>query len=98
MDGSTDKGNVEDELIVITKDNVAEEVGTHARFFSLQEPKKADADGLIQCLGGALRMLGIANYLRRSPWSCTTDHDMISNFVDAILRCFVKVEMASCNR
>ena len=35
MDGPTDKGNVEDELIVIlysTKDTVAEEVGTRARF------------------------------------------------------------------
>ena len=47
MDGSTDKGNVEDELVVMlysTKDTVAEVVGTHARFFSLQEPKRADAD------------------------------------------------------
>ena len=54
MDGSTDKGNVEDELIVIlysVKDTVAEEIGTRARFLSLQEPKKVDADGLIECFG-----------------------------------------------
>ena len=64
MDSSTDKGNIEDELIVIlycTKDTVAEEVGTCTRFFSLQEPKKADADGLIECFGRALRLLGITN-------------------------------------
>ena len=71
MDGSTDKGNVEDELIVIlysTKDTAAEEVKTHARFFSLQEPKKADADGLIECLGRALGLLGITN-IRQSKCS-----------------------------
>ena len=69
MDGSTDKGNVEDELVVIrysTKDPVAEVVGTHARFFSLHEPKKADADGLIECLGRALRLLGITNILDKA--------------------------------
>ncbi len=57
MDGSTDRRNVEDELIVIlcsTKDTVAEEISTCVRFFSLQEPKKADADGLIDCLGRVL--------------------------------------------
>ena len=37
---------------------MAETVGTCARFFSLQEPRKADADGLIDCLGDAL---GITN-------------------------------------
>ena len=55
---------MKDELIVIlysTKDTVAEEISTCARFFSLQEPKKADADGLIDCLGRALRLLGITN-------------------------------------
>ena len=64
IDGSTDRGNVEDELIVILysiEDTVAEEIGTHSRFFSLQEPKKADADGLIGCLGRALKLLGITN-------------------------------------
>ena len=64
MDSSSDKGNVEDELIVIlycVKDTVAKEIGTRARFLSLQEPKKADADRLIECLGRALRKLGITN-------------------------------------
>ena len=43
MDGSTDKGNVEDQLIIIlysVKDTEAEEIGTRARFLSLQEPKR----------------------------------------------------------
>ena len=43
MDGSTDKGNVEDELITILysiKDTEEEEIGTRARFLSLQEPKR----------------------------------------------------------
>ena len=69
MDGSTHKGNVEDELIVIlysTRDTVAEEVRTHVRFFSLKEPKKADADGLIECLGRALGLLGITNILNKA--------------------------------
>ena len=38
------KGNVEDELILMpysTKDTVAEEIETYARFLSLQEPKKS---------------------------------------------------------
>ena len=64
MDDSTDRGNVEDELIVILysmKDSVAEEIGTHALFFALQEPRKADADRLIDCLGSALQRLSIAN-------------------------------------
>ena len=64
MDGSTDKGNVEDELVVIlysTMDSVAEDVSTRARFISLQEPRKADAEGLIDCLASALRLLGITN-------------------------------------
>ena len=69
VDGSTNKGNIEDKLIIIlycTKDTVAEEVGTRARFFSLQEPKRADADGLIECLVRALSLLGITNVLNKA--------------------------------
>ena len=50
MDGSTDAGNVEDEIFVLLhcfKDDKSEEVRSYARFFSVQVPKKADADGLI---------------------------------------------------
>ncbi len=61
MDGTTDAGNVEDELIVIMgfqKDDTAGEVGTFARYFSLEVPAKADADGLIGCLQKAVGTIG----------------------------------------
>ena len=61
MDGTTDAGNVEDELIVIMgfqKDDTAGEVGTFARYFSLEVPAKADADGLIGCLQKAVGAIG----------------------------------------
>ena len=61
MDGTTDAGNVEDELIVIMgfqKDDTAGEVGTFARYFSLEVPAKADADGLIGCLQKAVEAIG----------------------------------------
>lgn len=61
MDGTTDAGNVEDELIVIMgfqKDDAACEVGTFARYFSLEVPTKADADGLIACLQQAVGAIG----------------------------------------
>lgn len=48
MDGSTDAGNVEDELIVILyffKEDVAREVRLCVWYFALEEPMKADADG-----------------------------------------------------
>ena len=57
MDGSTDAGNVEDELIAILycfKDDVAQEVRSCVRYFALEVPTKADADGLLSCLGSAL--------------------------------------------
>ena len=55
---------MEDELVVIvysTKNTVAEVVEACARIFSLQESKNADADGLIEYLGRAIRLLGITN-------------------------------------
>ena len=53
MDGTTDAGNIEDELIVIMtfcKDEVAGEVRSFARYFSIEVPTRADASGLIACL------------------------------------------------
>ena len=32
----------------------------------MKEPKRADADGLIECLGRALRLLGITNILNKA--------------------------------
>ena len=66
MDGSVDVGKVEDELIVILycmKDNSSEEIWSCTRFFSVQAPSRADAAGLIECLGGALKKLGIDDLL-----------------------------------
>ena len=66
MDGSTDSGNVEDELVLVqycTQDHSAHEIRSCARYLSLQVPTRANADGLIQCLGDALQILGIDNIL-----------------------------------
>ena len=50
MDGTTDASKVDDELVVIMsfcKDDTAGMVGSYARYFSIQVPTRADADGLI---------------------------------------------------
>jgi len=66
MDGSTDKGKVENEVIVIQYckvDEVIEEVRSFSRFLRVVEPMKADADGLIKCLGEGLKEMGITDIL-----------------------------------
>ena len=68
MDGSTDAGNVEDELVLVqycTQDDTAQEMRSCVRYLSLEVPSKADADGLIKCNGNALRTLGVDNILDR---------------------------------
>ena len=48
MDGSTDAGNVEDELVLIqycTENDPAQEMGSCVRYLSLEVPVKADANG-----------------------------------------------------
>ena len=65
MDGTTDAGNIEDELIVIMtfyKDDMVGEVKSVARYLSVEIPKKADA-GLILCLQRLLQALGVENLL-----------------------------------
>lgn len=45
MDGSTDAGNVEQELVILLsckKDDTAEEIKSYTRFFSVAAPEKAD--------------------------------------------------------
>ena len=69
MDGSTDKGNIEDELIVLLyfiKDENSQEIKTIVRYHTILEPRKADADGLIECLSNALRLLGIDTVLDKA--------------------------------
>ncbi|XP_064404677.1 zinc finger protein 862-like isoform X1 [Halichondria panicea] len=67
MDGTTDAGNVEDELIGIMGfcKNKAE-VGSFVRFFSIQVPTKANADGLIVCVKQALEPFGIDSVLEKA--------------------------------
>ena len=57
MDGSTDSAKIEQELVVIltfVKDDMLEEIRSHARFFALSSPESADAHGLVKCLSKAL--------------------------------------------
>lgn len=68
MDGTTDAGNVEDELVVIMtsyKDDKAGEVRSLERYFKIEIPKKPDTDPLIICLQGSLSALGIDNLLSK---------------------------------
>ena len=72
MDGSVDADNAEDELIVILycmKDNSSEEIRSCTRFFSVQAPSRADAAWLIECLGDALKKLGIDDLLDQAKES-----------------------------
>ena len=76
MDGSTDAGNVEDEVVALLhcrKDDAAEVVRSCSRYFSVQVPEKADADGLVKCLGTALCELGIENILDQASVLGTDD-------------------------
>lgn len=62
MDGSTDAGNKEQELVLVlfcSKDDEAQEIRSCTRYLSVGNPAQSNAEGLIDCLGGALRRLGI---------------------------------------
>jgi len=68
MDGSANKGRVENELFVILfckRDDTQQQIKTCARYFCVLEPTKADADGLVECLSRALKSMGIENLLER---------------------------------
>ena len=50
MDGTTDAGNQEDELIVLlycSKDGTTQEITPCTRYLSIHNPGKADANGLL---------------------------------------------------
>ena len=77
MDGSVDSGNLEDELILILfcqVDSNSMEVQTHVRYFSLQVPERADASGLIACLGNALATLNVDDILSATDVLSAADH------------------------
>ena len=64
MDGSVDKGKVENEVLLVQYcqlDNDLEEVISCSRFLKLVEPRKADANGLVECLGKGLQVMGVSD-------------------------------------
>lgn len=66
MDGTTDAGNQEDELIVLvhcSKDDSTQELTPRTRFLSIHSPKQADASGLLDCLRDALKLLDVDDIL-----------------------------------
>ena len=57
MNGSTDAGNVKDEVIVIiysARDKATQKIKSCTRFFSVEVPMKADANGLLNFLSRRL--------------------------------------------
>ena len=80
MDVSTDKGRVENELFVILhcrRNDVLREITTSARYFCVLEPARSDADGLVQCLGTALKNMGIDNILQREDVLRVHEHPVL---------------------
>ena len=66
MDGTTDSGKVEDELVIVLhckQDDVVKEIRACARYLTVVIPNKADTDGLVDCLKGALKRLNIDDVL-----------------------------------
>lgn len=62
MDGSTDKGNIDDELFLVLWcdiDGADEMVHTRMRFFAVARPKAVTARGLFECLESSLGRIGI---------------------------------------
>ena len=80
MDGSTDKGRVENEMFVILfskKDEDKQEMKTCSRYLCIVEPAKADADGLIECLRNALTCMGVEDILARESVLGVRDHPVL---------------------
>ena len=58
VDGSTDVGRIEDELVMMMfckRNEKAEEIKSCVRYLSIEVPGRADANGLIKCVGNALK-------------------------------------------
>ena len=69
VDGTTDAGNIEDEMVVIQfciQDSTAKEIRSCARYFTIFNPDKADTDGLVNGLKNTLeKALGVSDFLDR---------------------------------
>ena len=66
MDGSTDAGNVLDEMVVLLnncKNDDTREITSVTRYCSVHSPNRADATGLIGSLKHALQPLGVTDLL-----------------------------------
>ena len=62
MDGSTDKGNIDDELFLVLfcdTNSSDERVHTRMNFFTVATPRAVTAEGLFECLQSGLGQLGI---------------------------------------
>ena len=60
MDGSTDAGNIEQEMIFVLyckRDDKAKMMRSHTRYLALLSPTRSTTEGLIDCLSGALERL-----------------------------------------
>ena len=69
MDGSTDAGNIQDELIAVMYcfvDEEVQEMRSCVRYLSVKEPAKTDARGLIACLCDAMKDIGLDNFLDKA--------------------------------
>lgn len=94
MDGSTDKGRIENELFVILfckKNDEIQEVKTCARYLCVQEPLKADSDGLIGCLSKALLCMGIEDIRARESVLGVQDHPVLVG-CGTLSMCLIRME------
>ena len=70
MDGTTDVSNTEDEAIAILyckKDDFSKQIQSCTKYLGVTNPNKADANGLLQCLGEVLKsILQIQNVCEHS--------------------------------
>ena len=64
-------------ILSCRKDDSTQEITTFAEFLSIVEPKKADADGLIDCLNQALSVMGITDILDRKSVLEASGHSVL---------------------
>ena len=66
IDGTTDVGNQEDELVVLVycdKNEATSQITTCTCYFSVHTPSRADASGILSCIRDALKQVGIEDLL-----------------------------------
>ena len=67
LDGSTDAGNLDNELLLVVwcdREGEGECVRTRISYFTVTRPASVSAEGLFDVLGGALQSLGISSITR----------------------------------